>query len=230
MPKCTFNLTPDIVEWLDSIADPYAGKSVVVRDLLRQAKRQYMQAQSQGVDRPDTLGGPPAGGTPSSSTLSSTSNFLDLNPKPYKAVTEGVTGQLVPITPDPEQLEPEPAKRSRKRKPKAEGCPEFEQWWKQYLSISKRASNQSKPKALEEWTAACKAHTPDQLLAALKSAVQTQARIERDGGFATPFPDAFRWLRDGYHVSHVPGALQGQPAASQRAPWDSPERLPGDPF
>lgn len=111
----------------------------------------------------------------------------------YKAINE----QLSAVTEVPA------ARNGRIRKPKAEGSPEFESFWRQYQAIKRRASNQSKPRALAVWDEVMASKTPDALCDALTRAVAQQARQEREGGFASPFPDCFRWLRDGYYEAFL---------------------------
>ena len=115
------------------------------------------------------------------------------NPRIYKAINE----QLNAVTEVPA------ARNGRVRKPKAEGSPEFESFWRQYQAIKRRASNQSKPRALEVWDKVVANTTPSALCDALTRAVAQQARQEREGGFASPFPDCFRWLRDGYYEAFL---------------------------
>lgn len=95
------------------------------------------------------------------------------------------------------------ARNGRLRKARAEGSPEFERFWRQYQAIKRRASNQSKPRALAVWDEVMASKTPDALCDALTRAIAQQARQEREGGFASPFPDCFRWLRDGYYEAFL---------------------------
>jgi len=118
--------------------------------------------------------------------------------------------------------------KKRGRKPKAEAgySAEFEAWWRQYQAIQRRASGQSKPKAWDEYRKALARHPQEALEGALRAAIGETYQIERNGGFASPFPDAFRWLRDGRYESHLPGGVQE--VASQPKPWQigAPEGMP----
>lgn len=118
-----------------------------------------------------------------------------------------------------------PKRGGRKRKPPVQGPEAFERFWHQYQSIKRRAANQSKPRALEVWTDVVRTVDPEALCKALGEAVTAQARVEREGGFASPFPDCFRWLRDGYYEAHLKPTVQ-QP---QLMP-PPPPAVPADPF
>ena len=91
-------------------------------------------------------------------------------------------------------------------KPKKRTRPEYSQtfvgFWSSYLKIQKRASSQSKPKAWDEFRKLPKG-TQEALQGALKVAIGAQARAETNGGFAAPFPDCFRWIRDGRFEQHL---------------------------
>ena len=167
------------------------------------------------LDSARMLGGPSEAGTPSTSLLVTTKS--DTYKNIYKAINEPIN----------EITTPEP--KASKRKPKAEGSPDFEAFWKQYQAIKRRASNQSKPKALEQWAKAIKKASPERLQQALTRAVQQQLQQERDGGFGSPFPDCFRWLRDGYFEAFLDGPAAAVPAAVSTRPIFDPNN-PDDPF
>ena len=80
---------------------------------------------------------------------------------------------------------------------------EFNIFWNKYLKIKKRASSQSKKLAWEQYQK-IEPKMKDGLLGALITAIQEQQKIEKDGGFATTFPDCFRWLRDGKYEAYFP--------------------------
>lgn len=121
------------------------------------------------------------------------------------------------------------AKNGRARKSKAEGSPEFERFWRQYQAIKRRASNQSKPRALEIWNTVIGTTTADALCDALTRAVNQQARQEREGGFASPFPDCFRWLRDGYYEAFLDNSTPA--AVIPKLPdFTPPPEFPDAPF
>ena len=46
MPKVTINLTPKQVQWIESKADPFSGKSAVIRAAIDQAMRNAMIASA----------------------------------------------------------------------------------------------------------------------------------------------------------------------------------------
>jgi hypothetical protein len=119
-----------------------------------------------------------------------------------------------------------PKKRGRKPKAEAGYSVEFEAWWRQYQAIKRRASGQSKPKAWDEYRKALLKHPQEALEGALRAAVGEMYQIERNGGFASPFPDAFRWLRDGRYEAHLTVGVQE--VALRPNPWqiDAPEGMP----
>lgn len=91
-------------------------------------------------------------------------------------------------------------------KPKKRTRPEYSQtflgFWSRYLKIQKRASSQSKPRAWDEFRKLPRG-TQEALEGALRVAIGAQARAETNGGFAAPFPDCFRWIRDGRFEQHL---------------------------
>lgn len=91
------------------------------------------------------------------------------------------------LTPPGEQAAP-------KRKPRAKGDEQFEQFWKLYLSAPVRAASQSKPRALQQWQKTVRTESPATLLQALETELAHQRAA--GGGFVCPLPDCFRWLRD----------------------------------
>lgn len=75
---------------------------------------------------------------------------------------------------------------------------EFNDFWNQYQKIKKRASGQSKKLTFQHYNKLSK-KIQSQLKPALLRAIADQNKIEKDGGFVTCFPNAFKWLRDGYY-------------------------------
>ena len=75
---------------------------------------------------------------------------------------------------------------------------EFNDFWNQYQKIKKRASGQSKKLTYQHYKKLSK-KIQSQLKPALLRAIADQNKIEKDGGFVTCFPNAFKWLRDGYY-------------------------------
>lgn len=106
------------------------------------------------------------------------------------------------------------------RQANTKGTPEFEAFWRQYQAIKRRASSQSKPKALKVWETIVPGISAEALSQALGRAVTQQVRQERDGGFASPFPDCFRWLRDGYYESHLEGTQSPVAAVDAVSGWE----------
>ena len=77
----------------------------------------------------------------------------------------------------------------------------------QYLKIKKRASGQTKPRAFEEYCVVMKSHSSETLALALQRAITDQHQIEIKGGFASPFPDAYRWLKNGSFEAYLPSTV-----------------------
>ena len=129
---------------------------------------------------------------------------------------------------DTEELknqQPKAAKGQKKREKLAysEG---FLAFWQRYQKIKKRASGQSKPKAWAEYKKL--ARGPQEALeGALMAALKDQSIAERNGGFATPFPDCFRWLRDGRYESFLETATTPK---ARPAPLLHSGAQEGDPF
>ena len=79
---------------------------------------------------------------------------------------------------------------------------EFNEFWNQYQKIKKRASGQSKKLTYQHYNKLSK-KIQLQLKPALLRAIADQNKIEKDGGFVTCFPNAFKWLRDGYYEAFL---------------------------
>lgn len=168
----------------------------------------------QGLDGSGTLGGPSAAGTPSTSSNGITS--IEVN----TVVTEALTEEVEAVS---------PSQKRRKRKPKADGGPEFEAFWRQYLAIKHRANGQTKPAAVEAWGKVTKEITGAQLQAALSAAVNEQARATRETGWAAPFPDCHRWLAKGYWQQHVTSTA-AEPLLTLLPDFTPPPEFPDAPF
>jgi hypothetical protein len=97
---------------------------------------------------------------------------------------------------DPSLVVPQARKPVEKRH-RTEYAPEFQAWWKLYQSSPSRASNQSKPRAYEEWKVAKGGHGAERLLSALDRNINDQKTKLKASEFCSPLPDAFRWIRDG---------------------------------
>ena len=84
-------------------------------------------------------------------------------------------GRESEVTPrkDPSLVVPQARKPVEKRH-RTDYAEEFQTWWKLYQSSPSRASNQSKPRAYEEWKVAKGGHGADQLLAALERNIADQ--------------------------------------------------------
>jgi len=113
-----------------------------------------------------------------------------------KSTYKTKTHKQEPITKTLLKLEGElPAPQEpAKRKARAKGPEDFEQFWKLYLSAPIRASSQSKPKALAQWKKTICHETSDTLLEAIKNEISHQQAA--GDSFISPLPDCFRWLRD----------------------------------
>ena len=147
----------------------------------------------------------------------------------------GETPRKEPLTPCGGYKSPEtelvPAARIGKpRQANTKGTPEFEAFWRQYQAIKRRASSQSKPKALEVWNTIVPGISPEALSKALGQAVTQQVRQEREGGFASPFPDCFRWLRDGYYENHLDTAADPAAPLEGLTGWEPNTADPSLPF
>ena len=79
---------------------------------------------------------------------------------------------------------------------------QFNDFWNQYQKIKKRASGQSKKLTYQHYNKISK-KIQTQLKPALLKAIADQNKIEKDGGFVTCFPNAFKWLRDGYYEAFL---------------------------
>jgi hypothetical protein len=115
--------------------------------------------------------------------------------------------------------------KPRKRR-RADYSEAFLRFWQEYQKIRKRASGQSKPKAWVEFQKLTKGRQ-QALEGALRAAVRDQGQVELRGGFAAPFPDCFRWIRDGRFEAYLETGTT--PAASVCPPRD-PIAQEGDPF
>lgn len=198
--------------------------SDVIRDLIDAEIRRTQET----LDTPCTLGGPTQEGLPSTSN---STVVID-----YSLRSNSSSNPKIDISRkcnDTTDETPKPAGRGR-RSGGATGTrvrvdyPEtFGLFWRQYLAIENRASSQSKPRALAAWVGVTKHVDPLSLQQCLTAAVEEQRRIVRRGGFASPFPDAFRWLRDGRWEAFLASDTQ-QPLQAPSGAFQGP--LPSDPF
>ena len=82
--------------------------------------------------------------------------------------------------------------------------PEFEAFWKRYQGCRHRANGQSKPKAMELWGQLVPDELQaDDLMRAIDGAIKDIHSRQDVGEFASPLPDCFRWLRDGFYSSYL---------------------------
>ena len=169
------------------------------------------------LDTPVTLGGPSEAGTPS------ITSYITSNKRDRTVVSEIKSAGNSDI-PEPE---PKPKKR-RKRSEPADGGPEFEAFWKQYLALQHRSNGQTKPAAVEAWTKVCKQITPAQLRGALSAAVNHQSQMMRETGWAAPFPDCHRWLNKGYWQQFVDASSPVEAPLTPRPIFDPTN--PDEPF
>jgi len=98
-------------------------------------------------------------------------------------------------------------KSSKQKTKKKNYSEEFELFWQKYLKIKKRASGQTKPKAYDHYCVIIKNHSPESLALALQRAITDQHQIENKGGFASPFPNCCRWLKDGFYEAYLPSTV-----------------------
>ena len=103
---------------------------------------------------------------------------------------------------------------------------EFELFWEKYLKIKKRASGQTKPKAYDHYCVIIKNHSPESLALALQRAITDQHQIENKGGFASPFPNCCRWLKDGFYEAYLPSTVD---LPKQKQNWEK-DKPNGQPF
>lgn len=217
-PRLTVRLTPEQLDFLSSQSVGFRRIADVVRDLIDAA----MAQASETLDTSGTLGARPQGELPSNSTSSiviPTLSNLDIHSKIELSKKRKTCSKKTPDEPVEN-----PATGTR---PRRSYDAEFTAWWAQYQAIRNRASNQSKPKAWDQWRKARKAVTVNDLRDCLTAAVREQQMIERQGGFASSFPDAFRWLRDGRWEAFMPSDTQ-QPLEAPSRALQGP--LPSDPF
>jgi len=202
-------------------------------DRLDAAKPNYLDRKSflcllleQQLDTPRTLGGPSAAGTPSYSSITST---LLSNTSTKNIVVKSVQEPVAEEPVEAAATAAEPAPKRKKRKSRAEGCPAFEAFWKQYLAIKHRANGQTKPAALEAWHQITKRVTPERLQAALTAAVNQQVQQERETNWAAPFPDCHRWLSKGYWEQFIDAQTPPE-APVTRPDFTPPTDYPDAPF
>ena len=117
-------------------------------------------------------------------------------------------------------------KVSKQKIKKKKYTDEFELFWQQYLKIKKRASGQTKPKAFDEYCVVIKTHPHETLALALQRAITDQHQIENKGGFATPFPDCFRWLKNGSFEAFLNSPVINKP--KQKQPWEKDKPMNQD--
>lgn len=215
----TVRITAEQRHFLATQSVGFRKISDVVRDLIDQAMGQPLNP----IDTPSTLGGPTQEGLPSSSSI--TLPILSLETSSNRDICcNRLTSADKPDEGKPKRRRSDVTPRVRKRPdyPAA-----FEAFWCQYRAIELRASGQNKILAMAAWGAATQHVTPEKLQECLSAAVNEQRRVQRQGGFASPFPDAFRWLRDGRFWDFLPSDTQ-QPLEAPSRAFQGP--LPSDPF
>ena len=206
MPKVHLTIPADLLDRIDAAKPNFLDRKGFICLLL-----------SEKLDTPVTLGGPSEAGTPSNTLIDTSTNTSLIDNNVVKNETETAEEPVVE------------SQKRRKRKPPAEGGPEFEAFWKQYLAIKHRANGQTKPAAVEAWSKVTKEITGDQLQAALTAAVNEQARATRETGWAAPFPDCHRWLAKGYWQQHVTISA-AEPLQPSRPDFTPPPEFPDAPF
>lgn len=205
MPKVHLTIPADLLDHIDAAKPNFLDRKGFICLLL-----------AQQLDSFGTLGGPSAAGTPSNTSIETSTNNSLIDISVVKNEIEAAEEPVVE------------SQKRRKRKPPADGGPEFEAFWKQYLAIKHRANGQTKPAAIEAWRKVTKEITTAQLQAALTAAVNDQARATRDTGWAAPFPDCHRWLSKGYWQQHV--GSTAEPLFCERPDFTPPPEFPDAPF
>lgn len=222
----TVRLTPKQRDFLASQSVGFRRISDVVRDLIDQA----MNQASKPIDTGCTLGGPTQEGLPSNSSSLISTDTMNVGLLSSDSSTD-IDICCNRLTADDDAQASKPKRRRGDVTVKVRKRPDypaaFEAFWCQYRAIELRASGQNKILAMAAWGGATQHVTPERLQECLTAAVNEQRRVQRQGGFASPFPDAFRWLRDGCFWDFLPSDTQQQPEASSGR-FQGP--LPSDPF
>ena len=213
MPSIHVKITPEQLEWVESQVRPFHNKSAVIRDLIELGRQDLEGVASlcayhvgagpqQGNSRPLT------GRQPSPEQPLGVAGALQIQQSlPQPTTVDSVPAQNVEDEKNiykvvKNEIKVEKARKSRAKR--AKGTPEFEAFWKRYQGCRHRANGQSKPKALELWGQLVPDELQaDDLMRAIDGAIKDIHSRQDVGEFASPLPDCFRWLRDGFYSSYL---------------------------
>ncbi len=212
MPHIHIRISPEQLKWVESQVKPFRNKSDVIRDLI--------DLGIHGVDADAKLSAYHVGAGPQQGN---SRPLTGRQPSPEQPL--GVAGalQIQQSLPQPTTVVSVPAqeldhekkhivvkneikveKARKSRAKRAKGTPEFEAFWKRYQGCRHRANGQSKPKALELWSQLVPDELQaDDLMRAIDGAIKDIHSRQDVGEFASPLPDCFRWLRDGFYSSYL---------------------------
>ena len=213
VPQINVRITEEQLIWLSSQVKPFRNKSAVIRDLIDSTIQGVdadakLSAYHVGAGRPQGNSRPLTGTQPSPEQPLGVAGALQTQQSlPQPTTVDSVPAQKVEDEKNiykgvKNEIKVEKARKSRAKR--AKGTPEFEAFWKRYQGCRHRANGQSKPKALELWGQL----VPDELQAndlmrAIDSAIKDIHSRQDVGEFASPLPDCFRWLRDGFYSSYL---------------------------
>ena len=213
MPHIHIRISPEQLEWVESQVKPFRNKSDVIRDLIdlgihgvdADAK---LSAYHVGAGRPQGNSRPLTGTQPSPEQPLGVAGALQIQQSlPQPTTVDSVPAQKVEDEKNiykgvKNEIKVEKARKSRAKR--AKGTPEFEAFWKRYQGCRHRANGQSKPKAMELWGQLVPDELQaDDLMRAIDGAIKDIHSRQDVGEFASPLPDCFRWLRDGFYSSYL---------------------------
>jgi len=212
VPSIHVKITPEQLEWVESQVRPFFNKSAVIRDLIDSTIQSVdseakLSAYHVGAGRPQGNSRPLIGTQPSLEQPLGVAGALQIQqslqqPTPVVSVrAQEIEDEKKHIVVK-NKIKVEKARKSRAKR--AKGTPEFEAFWKRYQSCRHRANGQSKPKAMELWGQLVpdELHADD-LMRAIDGAIKDIHSRQDVGEFASPLPDCFRWLRDGFYSSYL---------------------------
>ena len=212
VPQINVRITEEQLSWLSSEVRPFRNKSAVIRDLIDSKIRGLdgfasLSAYHVGAGPQQGNLRPLTGNKPSLKQPEGESEALQeqqLPPQPTEAVqssAQELDHEKKHIVVKSE-IKVEKARKSRAKKTK--GTPDFEAFWKRYQGCRHRANGQSKPKAMELWGQLVPDELQaDDLMRAIDGAIKDIHSRQDVGEFASPLPDCFRWLRDGFYSSYL---------------------------
>jgi hypothetical protein len=212
VPSIHVKITPEQLAWVESQVRPFFNKSAVIRDLIDSTIQGVdsdakLSAYHVGAGRPQGNSRPLTGTQPSLEQPLGDAGALQIQ----QSLPQPTTVDSVPAKEIEDEkkhivvkndIKVEKARKSRAKR--AKGTPEFEAFWKRYQGCRHRANGQSKPKALELWGQLVPDELQaDDLMRAIDGAIKDIHSRQDVGEFASPLPDCFRWLRDGFYSSYL---------------------------